>query len=40
MPQGTPCAAIQKGCTTGVDLIGGAKFLYKLGKKIADPDAD
>lgn len=40
MPQGAPCAAMQKGCTTGVDLIGGAKFLYKLGKKIADPDAD
>lgn len=39
-PQGTPCAAMQKGCTTGVDLVRGAKFLYKLGKKIADPDAD
>ncbi|WP_374944458.1 hypothetical protein [Sphingomonas sp.] len=39
-PQAAPCGAQQKGCTTGVDLIGGAKFLYKLGKKIADPDGE
>ncbi len=39
-PRSAPCATIQQGCTTGLDLIGGARVLYKAAKKIGDPDAD
>jgi hypothetical protein len=39
-PRGAPCSAVQQGCTTGVDLIRGALTLYRLGKKVIDPQGE
>ncbi|MGK6319319.1 hypothetical protein [Sphingomonas sp. DT-204] len=34
-----PCAADMRGCTVGVDLLGGATFLVRAAGKLIDPDS-
>lgn len=34
-----PCGTLSQGCTTGVDLFGGATFLVRAVGKLVDPDS-